>query len=142
MNTIEYNFDSMTKTSKEHKTGSESQGKACFLCRKVYKNVIQLCTYCEKKLKAASAPNASVIDGGLINAFNQKRAVDKTKCVQNLVRELSTDKSESRVTMDELRKRNKALEAKLRRQATKKSTTAALGFKEKGAKSAAKSLTD
>ena len=91
MNTIKYNFDSMTKTSKEHKTGSESQGKACFLCRKVYKNVIQLCTYCEKKLKAASAPNASVIDGGLINAFNQKRAVDKTKCVEKLVHELNPE---------------------------------------------------
>ena len=75
----------MVKT--KNKTGMDDTGqpKACLLCQKKYKNVVELCTYCKKKLASANDPNTTSIDSDLITAFNQKRAVDKTNCVKKLV---------------------------------------------------------
>ena len=81
----------MVKTKKEPQTDSTDGPRACLLCQKKYKNVVELCTYCKKQLTSASGPNASIIDRGLIEAFKQKRAVDRANCVKKLVRETSTD---------------------------------------------------
>ena len=99
--------------------------------QKKYKNVVELCTYCKKQLSSANGPDASIIDSGLIEAFKQKRAVDRANCVKKLVRETSTDFQQLVASNDSLRKQVKALQNRLRRMPAKRSTKAKLGFKQK-----------
>ena len=99
------------------------------MCQKKYKNVVELCTYCKKQLSSASGPDASIIDRGIIEAFKQKRAVDKLNCVKKLVRATSTDFQQQKATIDSLRKQNKALYDRLRRMPARNPTKAKLGFK-------------
>ena len=105
------------------------------MCQKKYKNVVELCTYCKKQLSSANGPDASIIGSGLIEAFKQKRAVDRANCVKKLVRETSTDFQELVASNDSLRKQVKALQNRLRRMPAKRSTKAKLGFKQKADKS-------
>ena len=74
------------------------------MCQKKYKNVVELCTYCKKQLSSASGPDASIIDKGLIEAFKQKREVDRANCVKKLVRKAFTDYDELITSIDSLRK--------------------------------------
>ena len=105
------------------------------MCQKKYKTVVELCTYCKKQLTSASGPDASIIDRGLIEAFKQKRAVDRANCVKKLVRETSTDFQQLVASNDSLRKQVKALQNRLRRAPARRSTKAKLGFKQKDPKS-------
>ena len=105
------------------------------MCQKKYKNVVELCTYCKKQLSNANGPDASIIDSGLIEAFKQKRAVDRANCVKKLVRETSTDFQQLVASNDSLRKQVKALQNRLRRAPARRSTKAKLGFKQKDPKS-------
>ena len=126
----------MVKTKKEPQTDSADGPRACLLCQKKYKNVVELCTYCKKQLTSASGPNASIIDRGLIEAFTQKRAVDKANCVKKLARATSTDFQHLEATIASLRKEKKALRDRLRRAPARRPTKAKLGFKQKTEKSA------
>ena len=125
----------MVKTKKELQAVPTDGPRACLLCQKKYKNVVELCTYCKKQLSNANGPDASIIDSGLIEAFKQKRAVDRANCVKKLVRETSTDFQQLVASNDSLRKQVKALQNRLRRMPAKRSTKAKLGFKQKADKS-------
>ena len=105
------------------------------MCQKKYKTVVELCTYCKKQLSNANGPDASIIDSGLIEAFKQKRAVDKANCVKKLVHKTFKDYDELKTSIDSLKKQNKALYDRLRRMPARKSTKAKLGFKQKTDKS-------
>ena len=87
------------------------------------------------------ASSAGSFDKGLIEAFKQKRAVDRVNCVKKLVRETSTDFQQLVASNDSLKKQVKALQNRLRRIPARNSTKAKLGFKQKGAKSTVKSAT-
>ena len=105
------------------------------MCQKKYKNVVELCTYCKKQLSSASGPDSSIIDRGIIEAFKQKRAVDRANCVKKLVRETSTDFQQLVASNNSLKKQVKALQNRLRRMPARKPTKAKLGFKQKDSKS-------
>ena len=59
----------MTKAFIVYRVEPQDKKSACLMCQKMYKNLIELCTYCKKKLIAANSPNASIIESGLIKAF-------------------------------------------------------------------------
>ena len=60
----------MVKTKNKTGTDDTGQPKTCFLFQKKYKNVVELCTYCKKKLASANDPNTTSIDSDLITAFS------------------------------------------------------------------------
>ena len=70
------------------------------MCQKEYKNVIELCTYCKKKLKAANDPNTTGIERGLLSAFLEQRARERQSAVDRLATETKPASDKLRAQID------------------------------------------
>ena len=121
----------MTKANKVPKVEPRNQKTACLMCKKEYKSVIELCTYCKKKLKAANASNSSGIESGLLNAFLEQRARERQSAVNRLAIETKPASDTSKATIVALRKKVKALNERLRKMPARLAAKAANGFKQK-----------
>ena len=123
------------KDKREPKTTSEARSSPWHLFEVERQTVLELCSGSAGRRISASGTDGCIIEKGLIEAFKQKRAVDRANCVKKLVRETSTDFQQLIASNDSLKKQVKALQNRLRRMPARKSTKAKLGFKQKDPKS-------
>ena len=104
------------------------------MCQKEYKNVIELCTYCKKKLKAANDPNTTGIERGLLSAFLEQRARERQSAVDRLATETKPASDKLRDKIESQKKKIKSLNDRLRKMPARLSSKAANGFKQKAPK--------